>query len=184
VKYTQEDSIAFTIESADAGDDTVLMTFKVADTGIGIKEEDLENLFGDFVRLDLNRNRSVEGTGLGLAITQNLCRAMSGNIVAKSTYNRGSIFTVTLPQKFTDDEPLAAVENPKEKRILFCHEYPFYAESVLWTLRTLGMNVSLAHESEEFCARLKDNEFQFAFVSPSILDQAADLVKRLDLQRV
>jgi CheY-like chemotaxis protein len=107
---------------------------------------------------------------------------MGGNIVAKSTYNRGSIFTVTLPQKFTDDEPLAAVENPGEKRVLFCDGRPFYAESVLWALRTLGVNVSLARGAEEFCARLKEDEFQFAFVSPAVLDEAADIVKRPDLR--
>jgi signal transduction histidine kinase/CheY-like chemotaxis protein len=180
-KYTREGTITFSVESADTGDGAALLTFKVADTGIGIKEEDIENLFDDFSRFDLNRNRSVEGTGLGLAITQNLCLAMGGDIAVKSTYGKGSIFTVTLPQKFTSDEPIAVVENPGEKLVLFCYERLFYAESVLWALGALGVEVLVAHGPEEFYARLKAGKFQFAFVSPGICDQAAELVKQLNL---
>ncbi|MDR2175189.1 MAG: response regulator [Synergistaceae bacterium] len=182
VKYTPEGTITLSIESADTGGGTVLMTFKITDSGIGIRKQDIGHLFDDFVRLDLNRNRSVEGTGLGLAITRSLCLAMGGDIAVESTYGKGSVFTVTLPQRFADDTPLAAVENPEEKKVLFCCENPFYAESVLWALRTLGVNIFEAHGAEDFCVRLTDGEFQFAFVSPALLDQAADLVKRLNLQ--
>jgi signal transduction histidine kinase/CheY-like chemotaxis protein len=181
-KYTREGTISLTVESADMGNDTVLMTFEVADSGVGIKKKDLEHLFGDFVRLDLNRNRSVEGTGLGMAITRNLCLVMGGNITVKSTYGKGSVFTVTLPQKFVNDDPIAVVENLEEKRVLFCYERPFYAESILWALRALGVSVFLAHGPEEFLALLKDNEFQFAFVSPAIVDRAAERAKGLNLQ--
>jgi signal transduction histidine kinase/CheY-like chemotaxis protein len=182
VKYTPEGTITLTVESADTGNGTVLMTFKTADSGIGIKKEDLEDLFADFVRLDLNRNRSVEGTGLGLAITRSLCLAMGGNIAAESTYGVGSVFTVTLPQKFVGDDPVALVKNPEEKRVLFYDERPFYAESVLTALRTLGVDVFLAQNPEAFLTRLKDNAFQFAFVSPGLFDQAMNLVKKLDLR--
>ncbi|MDR1649711.1 MAG: response regulator [Synergistaceae bacterium] len=181
-KYTRQGFITLTVESADIGGDSVRMTFKVADSGIGIKKEALKDVFGDFVRSDIESNRSVEGTGLGLAITRNLCLAMGGDIVVESVYGAGSVFTVTLPQRFMNDEPLAAVENPQEKRILFYDERAVYAESVLAALRSLGVDVFWARGPEEFLARLKDDEFQFVFTSPACLEQAKDIVKRSGLR--
>jgi signal transduction histidine kinase/CheY-like chemotaxis protein len=182
VKYTQQGFVTLTVESADTGDGTVRMTFGVEDSGMGIKKEDLENLFGNFVRLDPERNRNVEGTGLGLAITRSLCRAMGGNIVVKSVYGAGSIFTASLSQKFANDDPLAVVENPEDKRILFYDERPLYAESVLATLRSLGVEVVPAQSPEGFFTLLTDDGFRFAFASSSVIDQAMDCVKRLDLR--
>lgn len=101
VKYTNDGGITMTITGeklAEASDITVFR-FAVADTGIGIKPEDMKNLFKNFVRLDLNRNRSVEGTGLGLALTKRLAQAMGGNVEVTSEYGVGSTFTLVLPQK-------------------------------------------------------------------------------------
>ena len=59
----------------------------------------LEKLFAKFQRVDLNTNSTVEGTGLGLAITQSLLAMMGGSIEVESEYGKGSVFTVTIPQK-------------------------------------------------------------------------------------
>ena len=75
------------------------LTVKVADTGIGIKEEDKDKLFKSFQRLDQKKNRSIEGTGLGLHITQLLLEMMEGRIEFESEYGKGSTFTVSIPQK-------------------------------------------------------------------------------------
>jgi CheY-like chemotaxis protein len=72
---------------------------EVADSGIGIKEEDLAELFSSFTRFDRELNQDVEGTGLGLAITKRLTEAMGGEIAVSSLYGVGSVFTVTIPQK-------------------------------------------------------------------------------------
>lgn len=101
VKYTNDGGITMTITGeklAEASDITVFR-FAVADTGIGIKPEDMKKLFKNFVRLDLNRNRSVEGTGLGLALTKRLAQAMGGDVEVTSEYGVGSTFTLVLPQK-------------------------------------------------------------------------------------
>ncbi|MCL2357202.1 MAG: ATP-binding protein [Defluviitaleaceae bacterium] len=105
VKYTQEGRITLNVTWQKSGDDSVVLTVSVKDTGIGIKPEDLQRMFGEFQQFDLEKNRNVEGTGLGLAITNNLVRLMGGEISVASTYGLGSIFTLSLPQKLagTDD---------------------------------------------------------------------------------
>jgi len=112
-KYTKKGFVSFSVNGEINGD-TVLLTIKVADSGIGIKKEDLEKLFSDFVRLDSTINKNVEGVGLGLTITKNLVLAMKGNISVQSEYGSGSTFTVKLPQKIRSHEPFGVIETPKE----------------------------------------------------------------------
>jgi len=69
----------------------------VTDSGIGIKEEDLDKLFKPFSQVDTGLSRNREGTGLGLSITARLIEKLNGSISVKSVYGEGSVFTVRLP---------------------------------------------------------------------------------------
>jgi signal transduction histidine kinase len=71
----------------------------VADTGIGIKPEDLEKIFQPFRQIDSGLTRQHEGTGLGLTICRRLSELLGGEISAKSTWGEGSVFTFILPLK-------------------------------------------------------------------------------------
>jgi hypothetical protein len=71
----------------------------VSDTGIGIAEADLQNIFVPFRQVDTGLSRKYEGTGLGLAITKRIVELMGGTITVKSNLGHGSAFTVTLPKK-------------------------------------------------------------------------------------
>jgi PAS domain S-box-containing protein len=98
VKYTKTGYVSFTLTQGRWGDaETEYIIAEVSDSGIGIKEEDIPKLFGDFQQLDALKNRGVTGTGLGLAITKNLVSMMDGHIEVKSLYGQGSTFTVYLP---------------------------------------------------------------------------------------
>jgi signal transduction histidine kinase/FixJ family two-component response regulator len=76
----------------------ILIRFTIKDTGLGIREEDIEKLFTSYTQLDAMANRKVEGTGLGLAIAKNLAQAMGGNISVESEYDKGSTFTLEIIQ--------------------------------------------------------------------------------------
>ncbi len=103
VKYTKEGQVTLCVTGERSGVDKVLLEIRVSDTGIGIKEEDMPKLFGNFERLNLGENRNVEGTGLGLAITYRLVEQMSGRIDVESKYGEGSTFTVYLQQGIVSD---------------------------------------------------------------------------------
>ena len=106
VKYTKEGGVSFSVTGEPMEGDQILLHIQVADTGIGIREEDIPKLFHNFERLDLEENRNVEGTGLGLAITYRLVRQMNGEIEVESEYGIGSTFTITLPQGIMSDSPI------------------------------------------------------------------------------
>ena len=105
VKYTKEGTVKFVVEGIRDNDEFTLK-MQVADSGIGIRKEDMSKLFGDFQRLDLEQNRSIEGTGLGLAITRSLLERMNGRIEVSSEYGKGSVFTVYLSQVVIDEKPI------------------------------------------------------------------------------
>jgi CheY-like chemotaxis protein/anti-sigma regulatory factor (Ser/Thr protein kinase) len=92
-KYTPSGWVNFNVRFSENHE----IIFEIGDTGIGIKEEDVEKLFGEFVQLDLVKNKNIAGTGLGLAITKRLCELMHGTIHVNSVYGEGSVFTITIP---------------------------------------------------------------------------------------
>ena len=70
---------------------------EVADTGVGIRPEDLKKLFSEFQQVDSSTAKSYQGTGLGLALTKRLAEAHGGRVAVRSTPGSGSIFSVILP---------------------------------------------------------------------------------------
>ncbi|MDR1084270.1 MAG: response regulator [Deltaproteobacteria bacterium] len=111
VKYTEKGFIHLKVNWLKVSDVLAVLIFRVEDSGIGIKESELPNLFGDFVRISEKWTKNIEGTGLGLSITRSLCRAMDGDIEVESVYGKGSVFTATLCQKISDRRPMGNVEN-------------------------------------------------------------------------
>jgi signal transduction histidine kinase/CheY-like chemotaxis protein len=115
VKYTQAGRVELRVSVKKKDDAHLILFFKVSDTGVGIKQKDMERLFAEFSRVDTKRNQDVEGTGLGLAIVRNLCKAMGGDITVSSVYEQGSTFTVSLIQEFIDEKSAVEERDPEEQ---------------------------------------------------------------------
>ena len=130
VKYTKQGKVLLSItkgkDDVIVKDGIIHLVIAVKDTGIGIKEEDIEKLFKKFERVDLQQNSTVEGSGLGLAITKNLLELMNGTINVESVYGEGSTFTVTLPQKVVSIEAVGDFKMKFEKSV---QETELYHES-------------------------------------------------------
>lgn len=98
VKFTNKGSVTLRVSWNMDLEEPVLY-FKVEDSGIGIREEDIEKIFGEFNQVDTRKNRYIQGTGLGLAISLHLAQMMGGTIEVKSIYGKGSTFTIIVQQK-------------------------------------------------------------------------------------
>jgi len=182
VKYTTEGFISVAIMAdIDETEKTVKLTFEIADSGSGIKEENVNKIFGDFVKLDFDSTRTIQGTGLGLAITQSLCAAMGGEISAYSKYGEGTTLTVTLPQTFTEYTPYATVLDPETKTALIFEPRIIYANSVVCSIDNLGVKCTLANDESMFYNELRQDKYKYVFVSSYMLDGAMDIIKRLML---
>lgn len=107
-KYTDRGEINFQLTTR-IFNELAYLTINVTDTGKGIKKEDYDKLFEKFTRLDKEVNQTIEGTGLGLVITKEMVNLMEGKISFTSEYGKGSTFTVVIPQKIIDYNPIGTI---------------------------------------------------------------------------
>lgn len=114
VKYTDKGFIRYEVSCVNDGD-TSRLVISVEDSGRGIKQDAVKNLFSKFQRLDEDKNSTIEGTGLGLAITKQLIDLMGGQIAVHTVYGSGSKFTVMIPQKISTEviKIESEIEKPK-----------------------------------------------------------------------
>jgi len=99
-KYTDEGEVGLSIAvESKNDDDNVMLVFIVSDTGQGMDITQIERLFDEYTRFNLETNRSVSGTGLGMNITKRLVDLMNGELSVTSQVGKGTVFTVRLPQK-------------------------------------------------------------------------------------
>lgn len=114
VKYTNKGTITLIIESKIFANKANL-TFKVVDTGIGIKKADQPKVFEKFERLDQDK-KTIQGTGLGLSITKKLLDMMGGKITFESVYQKGTTFIVDLEQPIVDKAKITDFNAYKAKK--------------------------------------------------------------------
>ncbi|MBO4374755.1 MAG: response regulator [Lachnospiraceae bacterium] len=115
VKYTERGSVTLTIKEKHRQENRILLFVSVKDTGIGIKEEDIDKLALSFERLELERNRNIEGTGLGIAIVSRLLAMMDTKMEIRSTYGEGSEFSFLLGQDIADPTPIGDINKRLEE---------------------------------------------------------------------
>ena len=108
VKYTERGRIELSVRQEKREGSLSGLLVSVKDTGIGIREEDMDSLFQEFKRFDERKNRDIEGTGLGLSITSNLLALMGSDLKVQSVYGEGSEFSFLLEQECAGDEVMGA----------------------------------------------------------------------------
>ena len=164
IKYTKEGWIEFKISSV-VKDNICRLIISVEDTGIGIKEGNIDKLFNKFERLDLDENVTIEGTGLGLAITKKLADLMHGKIVVQSVFGRGSKFTVCLDQRIVKN-PTIKVEtekhyeevNVQNKKVLLVDDNKINLKVAERLLETYGIDVECIDNGFACIDKIKAHE--------------------------
>jgi len=177
VKYSEKGNIGLTITADRENEKKTWLRMAVSDTGKGIKPEDREKLFGEFVKVDEKTNQNIEGTGLGLAITKRLCEAMGGEISIKSEYGKGSVFTVVVPQGIESNVPFAKVDEPEKKKVLVYERRVVYAKSVCWTLGNLGVPHTMVINQDDFASALFREEWFYVFSSYGLYEMIRPLME-------
>ncbi len=125
VKYTKEGSVTLSVGYSE-GSGYIDLRVTVRDTGIGIRQEDIDKLFIAFERIEEQRNRSIEGTGLGLSIVHSLLTLMDSKLEIESEYGKGSVFGFTLRQKVVKETPIGDYTLALERSVA---ERSIYQES-------------------------------------------------------
>ncbi len=167
IKFTKKGVICIRLTCEKLSDNEVLLSYHVTDTGVGIKEEDLERLFHKFEQVDSKRNRAVEGTGLGLAISKSLTEAMGGSVGVKSTYGQGSDFYFSIPQKVLDPAHDIVVKNAAGKCAYVVNERTEMTDKFIAEMNKLNVEGRRLASIDDYVASGKTD---YIFFEPDIYD--------------
>ena len=179
MKYTKEGFFALEITGERKSADIFTLRIKVRDSGIGIKPEDMANLFGEFVQFDSQKNIGVEGSGLGLAITRNLVRLMGGTIGVKSDYGHGTEFTVVLPQHC--EGPAHVPQSHSDKSVLLYCRTQVVADYVSRSLRNLQVHQRVASSAGEMREALGRGKWDYVFAEADLAYGVRDAAAEVGL---
>lgn len=165
-KYTKEGYIEFKVDFV-IKEDICRLIISVEDTGIGIKQENIDKLFNKFERLDLEKNITIEGTGLGLAITKKLVELMNGSIVVQSEYGNGSKFTVAIDQRIVEGKEINGVDmvsgeielfDASNKKVLVVDDNKINLKVAVRSLQNYKVQVDQAISGQECIDKIKQGE--------------------------
>lgn len=199
IKFTDEGYVKLSVESKKVDDEKVELFFKVEDTGIGIREEELPKLFGSFEQLDVKKNYEKEGTGLGLAISKQLVTLMDGTIGVDSRYGKGSTFYFSVPQMIATKVADSA-ENSKEydnrieaskmnftlsdAHILLVDDNEMNIKVTKALLKPFKLNIDTASNGKEAVDMVKNNKYDLVFMDHMmpIMDgvEATKVIRKLE----
>ena len=182
LKYTNSGYFSLDITGKKTKQNTVMLTIKIKDTGIGIKPEDMEKLFGEFTQFDLEKNKNVEGSGLGLAITKNLVTLMGGRIQMTSEYGVGSELTITLPQETCETSPesdFCDFSHFENKNALIYGKTPIYTEYTARSLKDLGMGCYVISNDNELLEKLSTGKWDYIFAEDDLVYSCFNAAKHI-----
>lgn len=178
-KFTNEGYVKLLVDYEWSGYDNILLKVSVIDTGIGIKEVDLDKIFQSFQQVDSKRNRNIEGTGLGLSICQMLLNMMDGELTVESEYGVGSTFSFTLPQKVVDSIPSVTLEDPESIYLSAAFENQYVQDDFINDAGKLGVNVRIFNDYDnkdrdlaEWVAQAGEGSKKYFFLNQNYFDPA------------
>ncbi len=174
VKYTSEGRIIFQVRATN-DKDICKLEVQVADTGMGMTEEDVQKLFTKFQRFDMDKNVNVEGTGLGMAITKGLVELMNGDIKVKSKYGEGTTFIVTFEQKIVskvleetkeiEEESQTKTFDASGQKVLVVDDNKINLKVAERLLREYNLTIELVNSGSECIDKILDgNKYDMIFM--------------------
>ncbi|MCR5415168.1 MAG: response regulator [Pseudobutyrivibrio sp.] len=174
VKYTDEGEFIMSLQTKIIDDNICRLYFSVSDTGMGIKQEDIDRLFKPFVRLDEENTTSIQGTGLGLSLSREFAMLMGGELRCESVYGQGSTFYFVIDQKIVDSSKIGkfslnsnyernSVYIPKfiarEAKVLVVDDNEMNLEVIKGLLKGTKVQVTAVMSGDECLDVLQEQDF-------------------------
>ena len=176
IKFTDHGKVTISLERLKETEHAISFCFSVLDTGIGIKEEAIKDLFSVFHQADSSITREFGGTGLGLAISQNITQLMGGEIQVQSAEGVGSYFFFVLDLKKVTPEELSRNEKIHELSrevqlfeerdnsqytILVTDDDPVNLDVIKGLLESLGFNVEVSQSGKDTLEMVKNKGIDY-----------------------
>ncbi|MBF0449862.1 MAG: response regulator [Candidatus Magnetomorum sp.] len=160
VKFTETGEVTLNIRMKSETEETVTIYFEVKDTGIGIPESRIQDLFKPFSQIDNKDSKKYGGTGLGLAISRRIVQLMSGQIKVISQKNEGSTFYFSVAFKKQTQKALPSTTDALDivdKKILIADSQPAYRTMLSNLLDNMGCQHLEASDGQNVLSILRDS---------------------------
>lgn len=170
IKFTKQGSVSVALQLFSITDANLVLKMKVADTGIGVHESKLEDIFGTFVQADGSITRQYGGTGLGLAINKRLVELLGGKIEVQSELGKGSVFSFTFTAIKGDSANLtvapAILTNEKTTKlhVLVAEDYLINQKLIGIQLQRLGHTFEMAEDGHKALSLLEQKQFDLVLM--------------------
>lgn len=172
VKFTESGYITLGVKVLSKTHENIDLEISVTDTGVGIRQEDLEKLFDEFKQLDLKNNLGKEGTGLGLTISSQLIDLMGGKLKVESEYGKGSRFYFNINQRLVSDEEYERIKADdaiqefatQKVNVLIVDDDAMNLKVAEKLLEPYGMNIDLANGGEQAVSMAEDKKYDLIFM--------------------
>lgn len=182
IKFTSHGDVFVQIRKTGAHGNRSLYRFSVTDTGIGIPEDKLQNLFEYFRQASVFINNFYGGYGLGLAISKGLVNLMNGSIWVESKLGQGATFSFEIPvdecQTDQVDSPrilMRMVSGLRGKRVIMSDTFKPKRQNLIQMLTAWGMECTRVESLEEAIRELRHSDRPYDFVLIHSLDQSQQL---------
>lgn len=190
IKFTKEGGIILRIKSRKEEYGINLMV-SIKDSGIGMKQDDLEKIFAGFSQVNSGRNREEGGVGLGLAITQALVRSLGGFISVESEFGNGTEFRLTIPQKVLDEKPIVSIRN-KSRIFVACYinmdKYDYsvvregYEKCMRHMAEQFGIMFRVCKSLSELKRRMENENYSHVFIGWEEYSEDREFFEKVSLE--
>lgn len=167
LKFTKQGSVHVLVDATYIKD-TIVISFKVKDTGIGIPEEKISEIFDRFTQAKSDTSRIYGGTGLGLSIVKKLVELQGGTILVESTKNLGTTFTFTIPYKIANDienevnvpdEKIIKIDVEDKVKVLVVEDNTLNQKLAGLMLKDLGIEFDICSNGKFAVEKLKTSKY-------------------------
>ena len=198
IKFTDKGDISLSVSSKVVESNQSQMFFEIRDTGIGIPQDRMEEIFKPFTQLERTLSRKRDGVGLGLAITKNLVELMGGKIWFESVPGKGSTFHFMIPAETIPGKQLESVETDrgvasesfsglKPMRILVAEDNPSNQRVLVEMLKRMGYRADAVADGSEVIQALERQDYDLLLmdVKMPVMDgiTATQVIRKLRLER-
>jgi two-component system aerobic respiration control sensor histidine kinase ArcB len=170
VKFTQQGEVSLTVSATQSRDERCEVTFVIKDTGVGIPENELDNIFAMYYQVDHPDHQSATGTGIGLAICKQMVELMKGSMQVTSTVGKGTQFVIKLPLQLSQ-RPMQVQElKVQDLNILLVEDIELNVMVAKALLEKLGQHVDVAMTGTEAIDKARSNVYDLVLLDIQLPD--------------
>ncbi len=178
IKFTPENGkINFNVQQINKTDDIVKIRFSIKDSGIGISEDKIKNIFEPFIQIDNESNRKYEGTGLGLSISNHIINALNSKIEVKSEINKGTSFWFDLDFEICRENII--VESDFVGKVLVAEENHLNQEVIRYILQTFNVQFELISNPNDVLEEYKKSKYDLILIDNNMVSNGIKVFEEI-----